>query len=394
MLIRKAFRFRLAPTGEQAAVMRRTAGAVRFIWNSALALQKSRLDRRAGVLSYAALCKELTAARNDAELAFLAEVHSKPQQQVLKDLARAFKDFFARQKGFPRFKKKGRHDSFRHPERVVVCGRHVSIPGIGKVRFRKSRDIEGTIKNATVSRRGEHWFVSLQTEIALPDAVHPSRSEVGIDLGVKKFCALSDRTVIEAPSYFRRLEARLAREQWKLARKKKFSSNWKKQQARIARLHIRIADARGDFLHKQSTTISKNHAMVVMEDLKVSNMTASAAGTVVRPGKNVKAKSGLNKAILDQGWYEFRRQLEYKQSWRGGRFTLVPPHYTSQKCSVCGHIAADNRRSQSCFACVACGYRDDADTNAAINILAAGRAASVCGETPLGDSMKQKPLAA
>lgn len=147
-------------------------------------------------------------------------------------------------------------------------------------------------------------------------------------------------------------------------------------------------------LHKVSTTISKSHAVVAMEGLKIKNMSASAKGTREQPGRNVRQKAGLNKSILDQGWYEFRRQLEYKQLWRGGEVRVVAPQHTSQRCSSCRYVSPDNRRSQSLFVCVACGHRENADINAAKNILAVGRAVSARGELPLGSSVKQEPLAA
>jgi putative transposase len=387
----QAFKYRLVPTDGQRTVLERTAGAVRFIWNSALALQKHRLERRARILNYGELCRELTAARHTDDLDFLAEIHSKPQQQVLKDLGRAFSDFFSGARGFPRFKKKGRHDAFRHPERVRVEGRHVHVPGIGAIRFRKSREVLGVIKNATLSKRGTHWYVSLQTERDVPEPEHPSSSEVGIDMGVAKFAALSTGEGVYPINSFRRMERSMRTAQRSLARKRKFSSNWKKQKAVISRLHIRIANARNDFLHKISTAISKNHAVVYIEDLKVRNMSASARGSAQEPGKNVRSKAGLNKAILDQGWFEFRRQLTYKEQWRGGRVVAVPPHHTSQTCARCAHVCAESRRSQAQFVCVACGHEDDADVNAAKNIMRAGQALSVCGEGSLGPCAKQKP---
>ncbi|ENJ4877785.1 TPA: transposase, partial [Escherichia coli] len=141
-----------------------------------------------------------------------------------------------------------------------------------------------------------------------------------------------------------------------------------------------------------TTTVSKNHAMIVIEDLKVSNMSKSAAGTVSQPGRNVRAKSGLNRSILDQGWYEMRRQLEYKQLWRGGQVLAVPPAYTSQRCAYCGHTAKENRLSQSKFRCQVCGYTANADVNGARNILAAGHAVLACGEmVQSGRSLKQEP---
>ncbi|EME9941558.1 transposase, partial [Escherichia coli] len=183
-----------------------------------------------------------------------------------------------------------------------------------------------------------------------------------------------------------------ARLQRQLSRRVKFSNNWQKQKRKIQRLHSRIANIRRDYLHKVTTTVSKNHAMIVIEDLKVSNMSKSAAGTVSQPGRNVRAKSGLNRSILDQGWYEMRRQLEYKQLWRGGQVLAVPPAYTSQRCACCGHTAKENRLSQSKFRCQVCGYTANADVNGARNILAAGHAVLACGEmVQSGRSLKQEP---
>ncbi|AFG42634.1 RNA-guided endonuclease TnpB family protein [Escherichia coli] len=156
--------------------------------------------------------------------------------------------------------------------------------------------------------------------------------------------------------------------------------------------HSNPEHIRRDYLHKVTTTVSKNHAMIVIEDLKVSNMSKSAAGTVSLPGRNVRAKSGLNRSILDQGWYEIRRQLAYKQLWRGGQVLAVPPAYTSQRCVCCGHTAKENRLSQSKFRCQVCGYTANADVNGARNILAAGHAVLACGEmVQSGRSLKQEP---
>lgn len=178
---------------------------------------------------------------------------------------------------------------------------------------------------------------------------------------------------------FRKHEKKLAALQRKAAKRVKFSANWRKLKARIQRLHRKIANVRNDFLHKATTSISKNHALVVIEDLKVRNMSRSASGTLDHPGKNVRVKAGLNKSILDQGWFEFRRQLAYKLAWLGGTLLLVPPQYTSQTCSHCGCVDKSNRVSQAKFKCTACGFECNADHNAALNILAAGQAVSACG---------------
>jgi putative transposase len=143
--------------------------------------------------------------------------------------------------------------------------------------------------------------------------------------------------------------------------------------------------------HQFKPVISKNHAIIVIEDLQVSNMSRSAAGTMENKGKNVRAKAGLNKSILDQGWHEFRRQLEYKLLWRGGRLILVKPQYTSQQCSNCGHCERENRKTQSLFLCKKCGHSENADLNAAKNIRAAGLAVIACGGHDIGQPMKQEP---
>jgi putative transposase len=210
--------------------------------------------------------------------------------------------------------------------------------------------------------------------------MHASDSAIGIDMGVASFATFSDGTSVEPPNFFRKYEKKLKFRGRSLSRKKKFSNNWRKEKHRLNRVHKKIKDCSRDFLHKLTTDIGKNHALVVMEDLQVKNMSKSASGTVENSGKNVKAKSGLNKSILDQGWFEFRRQLEYKLTRRGGKLLLIPPQYTSQKCSHCGHIAKEHRKSQARFRCCNCSFEVNADCNAAINILAAGHAVIACGE--------------
>ena len=392
---RKAYKFRLKAKPYQKAIFQKQAGCCRFLWNKALASQKERLDAGEKVLRYVEMAKLLTGWKREEETTFLAEAPSQTLQQTLKFLDHALMEAFDKKnpKQFPVFKKKGRTtDSFRYPQGFKLDGDRMYLPKIGWVRFIKSRDIEGIARNITVSRRGEHWYLSIQTEMEVAEPVHPATSAVGIDLGIARLATLSDGSFLEPLNSFKGKAKRLAVAQRSLARKVKFSANWQKQKAKITRIHIKVADARNDYLHKASTTISKNHAIVVLEDLRVKNMSASAKGNVEAPGRNVRAKTGLNKAILDQGWFEFRRQLEYKQAWRGGEGIAIPPQYTSQTCPACGHIAACNRKSQAKFACVSCGFHEHADLVAACNILAAGLAVSACGESALsGHSVKQEP---
>ncbi len=387
LLIRKAVRYRLEPTSEQEDLLFRAAGCVRFVWNRALALQKSHLDADCGLLSFGEVCKHLTTWRNSEAFGFLAESPSQPQQQTLRHLDRALKEAFDKKshKLFPAFKKKGRHDSFRYPdpEQIKIDlrtadgdGRRmlpkIFLPRIGWVKFRKSRAFGGEIRNVTISRAGGHWYAAVQTEKEVADPVHPSDTAVGGDRGVATLLTLSDGTMFLPVTAYRDAQRTLARAQRALARKVKFSANWKKQKAKITRLHQRIAEIRKTVLHQISAIISKNHAVVVLEDLKVRNMTGSASGTVNQPGRNIRQKSGLNKSILDQGWGMLARFLEYKLQWSGGMLLLIDPAYTSQTCAKCGAVDAKSRRSQSVFQCTRCGHKEHADVNAAKNILARG----------------------
>jgi len=396
MEILKAYKFQLKPNEADGRHLSRFAGSCRFVWNKALALQKERLDAKEKRFTYNDLACHLVEWKRDRTTAFLAEANAQALQQTLKNLDRAFRDAFNKKspKRFPRFKKKGVHDGFRYPQgfKVDEANSRIFLPKIGWVLYRKSRPIEGTPKNVTVARQGDRWFVSIQTEREIAKPVHPSTSTVGIDLGVANFATLSDGTVFPPLNSFKKREQRLAFLQRRMSRKLKFSANWKKAKKRVTRCHEEIGNIRRDFLHKTSTAISKNHAVVVIEDLKVANMSKSAKGTKSAPGRNVRAKAGLNRAILDQGWGEFRRQLEYKQAWRGGMVVAVDPKNTSRECNQCGHTARENRQSQAGFLCVRCGHTQHADLNAARNILAAGHAVFACGESAQsGRSTKQEP---
>ncbi len=392
----QAFKFELMPNGEQQRQMRRFAGACRFVFNKALALQQDRHKAGEKKLGYAALCKSLTDWKSEAQTLWLTETPSQPLQQAIKNLERAFKNFFEKRADFPRFKKKGLSDSFRYPQgfKLDQPNNRIFLPKLGWLRYRNSRDVLGEVKNVTVSQSRGKWFVSIQTELEVEKPM-PNGGAVGIDLGIARFATLSDGSYLQPLNSFKQHQQRLARYQRAMSRKVKFSKNWTKAKARVQRIHNRIANARKDFLHKASTTISQNHAMVVIEDLQVRNMSKSARGTSDQPGKKVKQKSGLNRSILDQGWGEFRRQLEYKTQWRGGFVIAVPPQYTSQECPCCGNVSKDNRQTQAQFACVECGFEENADLVGAINILARGHRVLACGETvQLVRSVKQEPTEA
>ncbi len=379
--IRKAYKVRLKTNNNIENKLVRYCGSSRFLWNKCLAMNLDRLEKRQSILWYNELAYWLTLWKRSEEYSFLMECPSQVLQQKLKDLERAFRDCFDKNqpmKRLPVFKKRGLGDGLRFPQGFKIDNRRLFLPKIGWVGFYKSCPIKGTVKNITISHRGRHWYASIQVEQIIEIGKHPSDSEIGIDAGVKCFAALSDGTLIEGVNSFRKHEDILVREQRKLSRKKRGSNNWKKQKRIISGLHHTIAHVRSDYLHKLSTEISKNHAKVYVEGLQIRNMSASARGTIEKPGSNIKAKSGLNKSILDQGWFEFKRQLDYKLYWRGGMLTEVNPRYSSQRCSFCGYTAKENRASQALFRCMACGYEENADINAAKNIRTVGQTGMAC----------------
>ena len=362
----------------QIQLMKQFCGCARYVYNRTLSLERSiyKKDNKHS-FKYAEAANRLPDWKKKNP--FLKDCNAQVLQQSLKDLERAYKNFFGKRANFPKYKKKYRHDSIRFPQGVELdeVKQQIRLPKIGWMGYRKSRDIIGTIKNVTVSRRGEKWDVSIQTEYEVVSSA-PNPSEIGIDMGVKRFATLSNGDFVEPLNPFKQEQEKLAKLQRKLARQKKGSRNSIKTKRKIARLHRYIADSRRDFLHKTSTKIAKNHSIICVEDLKVSNMSASARGTKEAPGKNVKQKSGLNRSILDQGWYGFFQMLSYKLEQRGGKLIKVDPRNTSRTCPRCGLASAENRKSQATFACIGCGYRSNADEVGAINILRAGRARLAC----------------
>ncbi len=393
-----AYRYRLYPTIEQGAALHRWCGCARAIYNAGLE-QRQTAYKLCGVsLGYnqqGAGLGELKTA-----LPWLAEPHSDVLQQSLRDLDCAYRNFFAGRAAFPRFKRKGRRDSFRIQARASapICVRRLSrhwgeiiIPKFGAVRFRWSRKPVGEIRHLTVSRDVLGWHVSLcceESESASSE-LHTG-TPVGIDRGVTATAALSTGMLHCTPT----LPPGQAERQRRLARKagrqetaRRHRPNDQRRRSRrhqrtlnaLAKLKAREARLRKNFLHKLTTHIAKNHGVVVIEDLHVKKMTRSAKGTIRSPGRNVAQKRGLNRAILRQGWGEMEQMLAYKLDRRGGTLIKINPAYTSQMCGQCGVINALSRRSQSVFKCVACGHFAHADINAARNILAAGLAVTARG---------------
>jgi putative transposase len=281
----QAFKYELQPDGEQERDMRKISGACRFVFNKALAIQKENYEAGNKFIGYVAMAKQLTEWRNSAETPWLKEAPCHPLQHALKDLDRAYKNFFAKRTDFPRFKRKATGSGFRYPDPMQIkldqANSRIFLPKLGWMRYRKSREIIGELRNVTVTQSGKKWFISIQKRMA-----------------------------------------------------RKFSNNWKKAKAKVQKVHVDIGNARKDFLHKTTTTISKNHALVCVEDLQVKSLSKTAARTKEQPGKQVCQKSALNRSILDQGWGMFRSQLEYKLEWNGGMLLAVAPENTSRTCKV------------------------------------------------------------
>ncbi|WP_286740477.1 RNA-guided endonuclease InsQ/TnpB family protein [Psychrobacter sp. UBA3068] len=426
MKINKAYKFRLEPNAEQEIILNNLVGSARFVWNQMLAISFE-IFAKNEFINATNLVNKIIGLKNNPDFAFLkTHANAVSLQQKVRDLAAAWSRFFdpkvhARLKEnknkprkpkffkladgteiqhrplMPQFKRKADGcDSIRLVQFDKYCrieGNRVKLPnGIGLVKFRKSQDIIGTIKNVTISKKSGHWYVSFGTERELTENPrHPSKSAIGLDMGITKLLTTSNGETIKPKNSFKANQLKLAKLQRQLSRKVLFSQNWKKQKHKIQKLHHHIANIRHDYLHKITTSISKNHAMIACEDLKVANMSTSASGTTAQKGRNVKAKSGLNRAILDQGWGIMIDMLEYKQQWQGGLLIKVNPRYTSQTCSQCQHIAKENRQTQSKFECVKCGHKANADINAARNILSAGHAVlSAEGGCSKGRPMKQK----
>ena len=375
MQIHKAYKFELMPNGEQIRKMKQFCGCSRFVFNRALVYQNEQyqLDK-SFKFSYAKIANLLPEWKR--ELVWLKDCHSQVLQQSLRDLESAFKNFFAKRSDFPKFKRKGEKDSFRFPQgcKLEQGNNRIYLPKIGWIRYRNSRNVLGIIKNVTISQKCSKWYVSVQTEFE-QETLQPKGEEIGIDMGIVRFATLSNGEYFKPINAFKNLKGKLAKLQKQFKHKTKFSRNWQKLKDKIAKLHHKIANIRKNYLHQISSKISKNHAIVYVEDLQVANMSKSAsrAGNAEQHGKNVKQKSGLNRAILDQSWAEFRRQLAYKLAWNGGFLFAVPPQNTSRCCPNCGHTTKDNRTTQANFDCVQCDFTENADLVGAINVLKRGQ---------------------
>lgn len=391
MLIHKAFRYRIYPTEQQIARMTAWNDALRFLWNLALEQRLMGLRRTDKVYPTAFdQMIEFTSLR--AELPWLADVPYDVCAQFLVELDKAWQRCFARIARAPRWKRKGR-DSLNfcepRPKKWCLDGKTIRFPKLGSLRAVIHRPLAGTPKTCTLTRDADQWFAVITCAVE----INPSpRTEpvVGIDRGVTNLLADSDGRIVVNPKHLERTSKQLARAQRSASRKRNGSSNRKKANLRVARLHRKVRRQRDHVLHVESSRYAKSHGVIVIEDLKIGNMTRSAAGTVEAPGKRVAQKRGLNRSILAAGWGQLAKMLAYKTTWNGSTLVKVPAAYTSQTCAVCGAVDAASRSGER-FVCTACGHRDHADVNASKNIKTRVNRSGLPGEdTPQGARRTRK----
>ena len=385
-------RYRLAPTATQAAVLRDHCAHARLVWNLAVEQQSHWRPGRKSAPSYLEQCRQLTQAR--AGYDWLRHGSQMVQQQALRDFAQALANFFAGTHRRPTWRKAERDEGFRivavkpgHVRRLSRKTGEAWIPKAGWVRFHWSRAIPAGVKSyrVTLDRAGR-WHIAFAA-IPLPIAPPSTGSVVGVDRGVAVSAALSTGEMLTVPRLSPAKQRRLCRLQRRLARARRGSKRRARVKLAIAKLRVRDADARKDWVEKISTDLARRFDIIRVEDLSISRMTRSGRGSIARPGQHVRAKTGLNREILRSGWGLLVRRLEDKAA---GRVEKICPAFTSQRCSACGHIAAGSRESQALFRCVACGYACNADVNAARNI-AAGHAATARGGDGITRPLNREP---
>ena len=394
-------RYLLAFTDEQNAYAETVGSICRAVWNTALE-QRREYRRRGAFISYVEQARQMADAKRDPDCVWLADAPSHTLQQTLRDLDRACKTHGTWK---VRWRSRNRTaPSFRFPDPNHIAVRRlnrrwgeVRLPKFGPVRFRWTRPLGGTIRNATVSRAGGRWYISFCVEDGVAEVAPNGKPPVGVDRGVAVAVATSagdlyDRTFASPgeTARLKRLQQRLSRSLRTHGRNRR-SKRRDSVRAQLGGLHARIRARRADFAAQRAVRLVRNHGTIAVEDLRVKNLTASAKGTVEAPGRNVRQKAGLNRAILSKGWGGFLLALEHTARYYGATVVKVNPAYTSQTCHACKHTARDNRESQAVFRCVACGHRDHADVNAAKNILAAGLAVTGRGDLAVGRSAKRQP---
>ncbi|MDN7490922.1 MULTISPECIES: RNA-guided endonuclease InsQ/TnpB family protein [Burkholderia] len=371
MDIKRAYRFRFYPTLEQKAILARTFGCARFMYNHMLKMRTDAWQQHQVRVGYHETSAALTALKKTPEHSWLNEVSSVPLQQALRHLQTAFANFFAKRAKYPNFRRKDGTQSATYTASAFRWdGTSLKLAKMDTpLAIRWSRTIPKgtTVTTVTVSKDAVgRYHVSMLCDDVV-SAKSESKNKVGIDLGLTDFVVLSTGEKIAAPNEFRKTEAKLAKLQRRLAKKQIGSANRRKARLKVARMHARIADRRRDFLHKLSTRLINENQVIAIESLSVSHML-----------KNRR----LAKSISDAGWSEFVRQLTYKAKWHGRILIGIDRwHPSSKRCSGCGHIVAKLPLKMRAWVCPECGAPHDRDVNAARNVLAAGLAVSAHGES-------------
>lgn len=375
--VKRAYKYRFYPDEQQAAMLNRTFGCVRVVYNKALEERTRAWVTERRNVSYIDTSAMLTAWKKTPEYAWLNEVSAVPLQQTLRHLNVAFANFWAGRGSYPRFKsrKKSRASAEFTTSGFRFDGEHLTLAKTSNpldIRWSRPLPEGATPTTVTISRdRAGRWFVSLLCEVVIEHLPKAANEAVGIDLGLAHLATLSDGTKVANPRYGRSEAERLARAQRKLARTQPGSNNRAKARVKVARIHARVADRRRDHLHKLSTSLIRENQTVVIEDLSVAGMSA----------KGGRRKAGLNRSIADAGWRDLRSMLEYKAQWYGRELVVIERWFpSSQLCSTCGHHDGRKNLDVRVWTCSACGVSHDRDVNAARNIKAAGLAVSVCGD--------------
>lgn len=374
-----AHKIALDPTPAQARYFAKASGTARFAWNWALAEWKRQYPAGEKPTAFK-IDKALNAIKRE-QFPWMYDVTKTAPQNAILDLGEAFQGFFDGRSKYPKFKNRDSLKSFCAAVGVGTFrtdGKKIKLPVIGWVKLREEVRFSGPMKRATVSFHAGRWFVSvlIDTPDILP--VNQPLDVVGVDLGVTTLATLSSGEKIEGPKAHKAALARLRRANKALARKRKGSANWRKQKARRARLHARVANIRKDAHHKLTTRLAKSYRVIGVENLTVRGMV----------------KNGhLARSVSDGAFFEFRRQLDYKCRWYGSRLIVADRWYPSSKtCSCCGAVKTTLALAERVFRCTNCQFEADRDVNAAVNLasLAAGLAVSACGETRSGAERKPR----